>query len=198
MNEELRAITKNQRSLDSAVMMSSLIPSEKYSCSGSPLIFVKGSTAMAGRSGSGSTVDAGSWLPSGGGSASWDGSLPSSCVCTTPMKRRPLRGIVRISFWLRPLSPTAVRAALMRLVSVEFRHDSPTPDRGDKIILADDAVSILSPGRPEGRRPAARHEQGVLRATIRGVQDRSRSHQSLESFVGQGHLGRAAIARHAQ
>ncbi len=33
MNEELRAITKNQRSLDSAVMMSSLMPSEKYSCS---------------------------------------------------------------------------------------------------------------------------------------------------------------------
>ena len=53
MNEELRAITKNQRSLDSAVMMSSLMPSEKYSCSGSPLMLVKGSTAMAGRSGSG-------------------------------------------------------------------------------------------------------------------------------------------------
>jgi hypothetical protein len=35
MKEELRAITKNQRSLDSAVMMSSLMPSEKYSCSGS-------------------------------------------------------------------------------------------------------------------------------------------------------------------
>ena len=46
-------MTKNQRSLDSAVMMSSLMPSEKYSCSGSPLMLVKGSTAMAGRSGSG-------------------------------------------------------------------------------------------------------------------------------------------------
>src|SRR5258705_12707766 len=53
MNEELRAITKNQRSFDSAVMMSSLMPSEKYSCSGSPLILVNGSTAMAGRSRSG-------------------------------------------------------------------------------------------------------------------------------------------------
>ena len=52
MNEELRAITKNQRNLDSAVMMSSLIPSAKYSCSGSPLMFWNGSTAMEGLSGS--------------------------------------------------------------------------------------------------------------------------------------------------
>jgi hypothetical protein len=51
MNDELRAMTKNQRSLDSAVIRSSLMPSEKYSCSGSPLILVNGSTAMAGRSG---------------------------------------------------------------------------------------------------------------------------------------------------
>src|SRR3954470_13137943 len=31
-NDEFRAMTKNQRSLDSADMMSSLMPSEKYSC----------------------------------------------------------------------------------------------------------------------------------------------------------------------
>ena len=35
-------------------MRSSLMPSEKYSCSGSSLMLRKGSTAMAGRSGSGS------------------------------------------------------------------------------------------------------------------------------------------------
>ena len=35
-------------------MMSSTIPSAKYSCSGSPLIFVNGRTAMEGLSGSGS------------------------------------------------------------------------------------------------------------------------------------------------
>ena len=65
MNDELRAITKNQRSFDSAVMMSSLMPSEKYSCSGSPLMLVNGSTAIAGRSGSGSAGCAGSaaWRP---------------------------------------------------------------------------------------------------------------------------------------
>jgi hypothetical protein len=38
-----------------AVMISSTIPSAKYSCSGSPLMFSKGSTAMEGLSGSGST-----------------------------------------------------------------------------------------------------------------------------------------------
>ena len=53
MKDELRAITKNQRTRDSAVMMSSLIPSEKYSCSPSPLMLSKASTAIAGRSGTG-------------------------------------------------------------------------------------------------------------------------------------------------
>src|SRR5216684_740316 len=119
MNEELRAITKNQRSLDSAVMMSSLIPSEKYSCSGSPLMLVKGSTAMAGRSGSSNAGRDTSRISFGGGSVAWVGVLSSTCVCTAPMKRRPLRGMVRISCCFWPLSPTAFRAALIRLVSVD-------------------------------------------------------------------------------
>ncbi len=50
MNEELRAITKKRRNLDSAVMRSSLIPSEKYSWAGSPHMLSNGNTAMAGRS----------------------------------------------------------------------------------------------------------------------------------------------------
>ena len=45
-------MTKNQRNFESAVMMSSLMPSEKYSCSGSPDMFVKGRTAIDGLSGS--------------------------------------------------------------------------------------------------------------------------------------------------
>ena len=119
MNEELRAITKNQRSLDSAVMMSSLMPSEKYSCSGSPLMLMKGSTAMAGRSGSGKAGRDCSWISSGGGPLACAGSTPFGCVRTAPTKRRPLRAMVRISFCSSPLSPTAFRAALMRLVRVE-------------------------------------------------------------------------------
>ena len=61
MKDELRAITKNQRNLDNAVMMSSLMPSEKYSCSESPLMLMKGSTAMAGRSGNGKAARDPSW-----------------------------------------------------------------------------------------------------------------------------------------
>ena len=51
---ELRAMTNSQRMRDSAVMMSSTMPSAKYSCSGSPLMFWNGSTAIDGLSGSGS------------------------------------------------------------------------------------------------------------------------------------------------
>src|SRR6476659_3212690 len=49
---ELRA--KNERTRDSAEISSSAMPSAKYSCSGSPLMFVNGSTAIEGLSGSGS------------------------------------------------------------------------------------------------------------------------------------------------
>jgi hypothetical protein len=119
MNEELRAITKNQRSLDSAVMMSSLMPSEKYSCSGSPLMLMKGSTAMAGRSDGGKAGRDCSWSTSGGGAAASAGASPFDCVRTAPTKRRPLRAMVRISLWSSPLSPIAFRAALMRLVRLE-------------------------------------------------------------------------------
>ena len=44
---------------DSAVMISSTMPSTKYSCSGSPLMFWNGSTAIDGLSGSGRAVAAG-------------------------------------------------------------------------------------------------------------------------------------------
>ena len=46
MNVELRAVTKNQRNLESAVIMSSVIPSAKNSCSGSPDIFSNANTAI--------------------------------------------------------------------------------------------------------------------------------------------------------
>src|ERR1700738_4077180 len=46
-------MTKSQRMRESAVMISSTMPSAKYSCSGSPLMLAKGSTAIDGLSGSG-------------------------------------------------------------------------------------------------------------------------------------------------
>jgi hypothetical protein len=48
---ELRAITNSQWMRDRAVMISSTMPSAKYSCSGSPLMFWNGSTAIDGLSG---------------------------------------------------------------------------------------------------------------------------------------------------
>src|SRR6478752_3630069 len=48
MKLELRAMTKSHLIRERPVMMSSTIPSAKYSCSGSPLIFVNGSTASDG------------------------------------------------------------------------------------------------------------------------------------------------------
>src|SRR3989442_3579802 len=46
--------TKSQRMRESAVMISSTMPSAKYSCSGSQLMLAKGSTAIDGLSGSSS------------------------------------------------------------------------------------------------------------------------------------------------
>jgi hypothetical protein len=43
---ELRAITVRPAIFDKSVMMSSLMPSEKYSCSGSPDMLVNGKTAI--------------------------------------------------------------------------------------------------------------------------------------------------------
>ena len=46
MKLELREITVSPEIFDRSVMMSSLIPSEKYSCSGSPDMLVNGKTAI--------------------------------------------------------------------------------------------------------------------------------------------------------
>src|SRR5215470_17804646 len=49
--DEFRAITKSEWKRDNSVMMSSVTPSVKYSCSGSPVMFRNGKTAMEGLSG---------------------------------------------------------------------------------------------------------------------------------------------------
>ena len=59
MKLEFRAMTNSPLMRDNAVMMSSTIPSAKYSCSGSPLMFWKGKTAIEGLSGRGNGVACG-------------------------------------------------------------------------------------------------------------------------------------------
>src|SRR5512137_2407070 len=66
MKVEFRAITNNLGTLESPVIMFSVIPSLKNSCLGSPLILTKGSTAMEGNSGRGKAIFFGSALSTGG------------------------------------------------------------------------------------------------------------------------------------
>src|SRR5437867_9535907 len=84
---ELRAITNSDLKRDSAVMMSSTIPSAKYSCSGSELRLVKGRTAIEGLSGKGR---AGFGCCAG---VSLTVTLAGPFASRTgPTKRKPLRG----------------------------------------------------------------------------------------------------------
>ena len=53
MNDEFREMTNREEIFDRDVMISSVNPSVKYSCFGSPVMFSNGSTAMEGLSGSG-------------------------------------------------------------------------------------------------------------------------------------------------
>ena len=62
---------------------------------------------------------------------------------TAQTKRTPLRATVRISRCSSPLSPTALRVALIRLSRVRVRHDPAAPNRSDKIVLANHAITVL-------------------------------------------------------
>ena len=142
MNDELRAITKNQRSFDSAVMMSSLMPSEKYSCSGSPLMLVNGSTAMAGRSGSGMTLRAcASPMRLRAGAAGDEPMLDAHSHVADEAKALARDGADQ------PLLLAAVADRLARGIDAagqrRFRNDAAAPDRVDKVVLADDALAVL-------------------------------------------------------
>jgi hypothetical protein len=56
VKHELPEITIRPAIFDKSVMMSSLMPSEKYSCSGSPDMLVNGKTAIEGLSGGASGI----------------------------------------------------------------------------------------------------------------------------------------------
>jgi hypothetical protein len=132
-------MTKSPPMRESAVMISSTIPSAKYSCSGSPLKLTKGRTAIEGLS---RTASAGLGGLAVTGLASTGGA--GSCSSrTTPTKRMPLRGTVRIRRCACPLSPTALRAALMRLVIVVSETTRP-PQIASRIIPADDPLAVAN------------------------------------------------------
>ena len=61
---------------------------------------------------------------------------------TSPTKRKPLRATVRMRRCSSPLSPTALRTALMQLVSVDSETIPSAPDPFDHVILADDTLAV--------------------------------------------------------
>jgi hypothetical protein len=88
---ELRAMTNNDLNRESAVMISSTMPSAKYSCSGSPLMFWNGSTAIEGFSGNcsgvGADCNATAGLTGTSGSAFARQSNASQCTLNAPIGR---------------------------------------------------------------------------------------------------------------
>src|ERR1700681_4426891 len=105
-------MTKSDLDRDSPVMSSSTMPSAKYSCSGSELRLVKGSTAIEGLSGSVRVGFSGSTVLS-----ATAGPVPPCASRTGPTKRKPLRGSVLIRRCSLPESPIALRAAFRRVVN---------------------------------------------------------------------------------
>jgi hypothetical protein len=84
VNDEFRAITKIEWNFDSSVMTSSLMPSAKYSCSGSPLMFAKGRTATEGLSRRGTA----GWLAAGAGAPTFTSYARSEAMFLTSRSPR--------------------------------------------------------------------------------------------------------------
>ena len=117
-------------------MMSSVIPSVKYSCPGSPLILVKGRTAMDAFSGSGSA---------GRGSRSVQKRL--ACLTAVILAHRANEAE---AFALERLYQMLLLSAVANCAAGHVqarRHrgvgdDAALPDGRDQVILADDAISV--------------------------------------------------------
>ena len=105
MNVELREMTNRPETWDSAVMRSSVIPSEKASCCGSPLMLTNGSTAIDGLSGSGRamrSIDAGSILGSHG---RCQAAMPAANTATSAAAAGARRQCRRALWWWRHRRP---------------------------------------------------------------------------------------------
>jgi len=100
---------------DRSVVRSSVIPSARYSWSGSLLRLVKGSTTID--RGGGDSAPLGRAAVPGSADISGANAAGTSSSRTSPTKRTPLREKVRIRVCVPPLSPSARRAAAIRLSS---------------------------------------------------------------------------------
>ena len=96
----MRAITENQRRCESAAVSSSVTPSAKYSCAGSPVMLAKGSTTSMGRlAGEDAFADSSRWSRGPSEAAGWRTTSVASLSTreTSVANRKPRRGTVRSS-----------------------------------------------------------------------------------------------------
>ena len=169
-------MTRNQRSFDSAVIRSSLIPSEKYSCSGSPLILVNGSTAIAGRSGAPARRGCARRTAAIAGSAAVDSSHG-------PDKAKALAGDGADQALLVAAVPQGAARRVDAAGQRRFRNGAAAPDLVEELVLGDHPFAPATPGSRSDRRPAARRQRDRRPGAARGDPGRARSLQSAAASV---------------
>src|SRR5262249_35373790 len=130
-------MTRNQRSLDSAVMTSSVMPSEKYSWSGSPDMLLNGSTAIAGRSGAGRV--AGDARPGAGGHRGFiavrvDAHVGHEAQAASRDGTDQLLALAAVAQRLARGVDTAGQSRL--------RDDAAAPNGRNEIVLCDNPVTV--------------------------------------------------------
>ena len=151
-------------------MMSSLMPSEKYSCSGSPLMLENGSTAIAGRSGRASA-----------GRASRPAALVRAAVLLDLHVADKAQALARDGAD-QPLLVAVVADRLADGIDPagqrRFRDDAAAPDRRDQVVLADDAVAVLDQADQQVEHLRLHGARARRRAAVRAGRCRGRSFQT--------------------
>ena len=130
-------MTNSALKRDSAVMMSSAIPSAKYSCSGSELKLVKGRTAIEGLSGSVRAGLGGSIGVIGGCRACGPLRLPHWSDETEALARQCFDEALFLA-GIADRAPGGIQAGRQRRIG----HATPFPDGVDEVVLADDALPV--------------------------------------------------------
>ena len=91
----------------------------------------------------------GSWLLGPGGCARRRSRTVVAPRAPRPRSAAPCAGKVLISRWVSPLSPMAVRAALMRVNRAVSETMRPSQTASDEVILADDPLAVLDQVRQQ-------------------------------------------------
>ena len=127
-------MTNSSENRDSSVMMSSTMPSAKYSCSGSEFRLVKGRTAMEGLSGRASAALALPWA------SRWPRHPPALPAPSHETIALPRQRLDQTLFLTVIADRTSGHIQAGRQCRV--RDDAPVPYGRNQIVLADNASSI--------------------------------------------------------